>query len=157
MDEAQGRRTPPATMSSMGTRLPAIRGENALTAALLGLPLMKPRPSSSALPPVARLALLSTPPPPPKDQGVRSSKSPSYPVGGLYNHLMLSLEMDSASARVTGILKGSLLEDRRLMSSLSLEDLNECWPWCWPRGRFYHSSRGTNPGSWGGVHKEVGR
>ncbi|KAL0430802.1 UNVERIFIED_CONTAM: hypothetical protein Sradi_0706200 [Sesamum radiatum] len=116
--------TPPATRSSKGTPSSSdLRGKRDAIA-LPGSSSKKLRPSSFGLPPSSSACHTSTPPLP-RDLGAGSSKSPSSPRGGVYNHLILSLENDGVPSRVTEVLKGiPSSEDKRLMSSLSSENLD---------------------------------
>ncbi|KAL0427465.1 UNVERIFIED_CONTAM: hypothetical protein Slati_2921300 [Sesamum latifolium] len=128
-DEHRDATTPPTTRSSKGTPSSSDpRGKRAASA-MLGSFSKKPRPSSSGLPPSRSARHISTAPPPPlppTNQCARSSRSPSSPArGGVYNHSMLSLEKDGVPGRVMEVLKGApSSEDKRLMSSLSSEDLD---------------------------------
>ncbi|KAL0282070.1 UNVERIFIED_CONTAM: hypothetical protein Sangu_2972500 [Sesamum angustifolium] len=58
----------------------------------------RPRPSSSAAPPVSFTRHIPTPPPPSKDYGGASSRSPSSTVEVVYDHLMLDSEREAASS-----------------------------------------------------------
>ncbi|KAL0344689.1 UNVERIFIED_CONTAM: hypothetical protein Sradi_4300200 [Sesamum radiatum] len=125
-DERKGATTSPSTRSSRGTPSSSDQRGKRAAVVLLRSSSKKPRPSSSDFPPATLLAtLLPTSSPLPRDLGTGPSKSPSFPTGGVYNHLTLSLEKDGAPGRAVDILKGALSsEDRRFMSSLPTKDLD---------------------------------
>ncbi|KAL0446085.1 UNVERIFIED_CONTAM: hypothetical protein Slati_1736400 [Sesamum latifolium] len=126
-DEHRTAQTPPVTRSSRGTPSSSDQKGKRVAPALPGSSSKRSRPSSSAFLRSSSARPISTPPPPPllKDLGVGSAKSPSSSVGEVYTHLMLSLEKDGAPGRAADLMLGALPSgDKRLMSSLSSEDLD---------------------------------
>ncbi|KAL0447929.1 UNVERIFIED_CONTAM: hypothetical protein Slati_1920800 [Sesamum latifolium] len=136
-----------------GLRPPAIKEENVLPLPCLGL---LPRSQGLALLPflpVALSASLLPHLPLPLLLGIGSLRFPSSPAGRLYNHLMLSSEKEGASARATNILKVALSpEDRRLMSSLSSEDLDRMLTLVLAKGKILSRPPGESSQAQGDVH-----
>ncbi|KAL0412325.1 UNVERIFIED_CONTAM: hypothetical protein Sradi_1434200 [Sesamum radiatum] len=116
--------TPPATRSSRGTPSSSDQRGKRATPALPGSSSKRLKPSPSALP--SSSVRHVPPPPPPRDLGAGPSKSPPSCAGEVYTHLMLSLEKEGAPGCAADILKGTLSTgDKRLLSSLSSEDLDQ--------------------------------